>query len=339
MPGLARSGRSRAGPARGRRCARGRAPRRPRCSGRRGRRATGTPSDGRLAPDHRQAVELAASDLHLGHGRDRYRRRYGHPRERDEGGIGGDRRAAGSARSATACARSTASRARRPTARRSTSWSSPCSRRAPTTATATSPTRACASASRPGRRCATRRSRRSRRRSARAGSRRSSPRRIQEILRGDRATRSSLALDARRRRSRRAARLPRARCPASGRKTAACVLLFSYGLRDVPVDTHVSRVGTRLEPAAPGRAASMSSHDADARPHRAGRGARAAREPAAPRPAHVLRPAPPRARNARCAACARAPRSSCEHRRSSRRTWRSTTRPVCARPAARRRAA
>lgn len=31
-----------------------------------------------------------------------------------------------------------------------------------------------------------------------------------------------------------------------GRKTAACVLLFAYGKRDVPVDTHVSRVGTRL---------------------------------------------------------------------------------------------
>jgi len=42
--------------------------------------------------------------------------------------------------------------------------------------------------------------------------------------------------------------------PGVGRKTAACVLLFSYGLRDVPVDTHVSRVGTRLhllEPGAP----------------------------------------------------------------------------------------
>jgi endonuclease-3 len=34
--------------------------------------------------------------------------------------------------------------------------------------------------------------------------------------------------------------------PGVGRKTAACVLLFTYGLRDVPVDTHVSRVGTRL---------------------------------------------------------------------------------------------
>ncbi len=34
--------------------------------------------------------------------------------------------------------------------------------------------------------------------------------------------------------------------PGVGRKTAACVLLFAYGLRDVPVDTHVSRVGMRL---------------------------------------------------------------------------------------------
>jgi endonuclease-3 len=34
--------------------------------------------------------------------------------------------------------------------------------------------------------------------------------------------------------------------PGVGRKTAACVLLFALGLRDVPVDTHVSRVGTRL---------------------------------------------------------------------------------------------
>ena len=38
--------------------------------------------------------------------------------------------------------------------------------------------------------------------------------------------------------------------PGVGRKTAACVLLFSFGLRDVPVDTHVSRVGTRLGAAA-----------------------------------------------------------------------------------------
>lgn len=34
--------------------------------------------------------------------------------------------------------------------------------------------------------------------------------------------------------------------PGVGRKTAACVLLFAFGMPDVPVDTHVSRVGTRL---------------------------------------------------------------------------------------------
>jgi endonuclease-3 len=34
--------------------------------------------------------------------------------------------------------------------------------------------------------------------------------------------------------------------PGVGRKTAACVLLFSFGRHDVPVDTHVYRVGTRL---------------------------------------------------------------------------------------------
>jgi endonuclease-3 len=49
----------------------------------------------------------------------------------------------------------------------------------------------------------------------------------------------------------RSAPLPESRAflcslPGVGRKTAACVLLFSYGLHDVPVDTHVSRVGWRL---------------------------------------------------------------------------------------------
>ena len=34
--------------------------------------------------------------------------------------------------------------------------------------------------------------------------------------------------------------------PGVGRKTAACVLLFSFGLHEVPVDTHVHRVGVRL---------------------------------------------------------------------------------------------
>lgn len=40
--------------------------------------------------------------------------------------------------------------------------------------------------------------------------------------------------------------------PGVGRKTAACVLCFSYDLPDVPVDTHVSRVATRLGLLRPG---------------------------------------------------------------------------------------
>ena len=40
--------------------------------------------------------------------------------------------------------------------------------------------------------------------------------------------------------------------PGVGRKTAACVLLFALGMRDVPVDTHVSRVGMRLHLLRPG---------------------------------------------------------------------------------------
>ena len=34
--------------------------------------------------------------------------------------------------------------------------------------------------------------------------------------------------------------------PGVGRKTAACVLLFAFGMPDIPVDTHVYRVATRL---------------------------------------------------------------------------------------------
>jgi endonuclease III len=49
--------------------------------------------------------------------------------------------------------------------------------------------------------------------------------------------------------------------PGVGRKTAACVLLFAFGMRDVPVDTHVSRVGTRLGLLPPG-ASFEEQHDA-----------------------------------------------------------------------------
>jgi endonuclease-3 len=48
--------------------------------------------------------------------------------------------------------------------------------------------------------------------------------------------------------------------PGVGRKTAACVLLFAFGRREVPVDTHVSRVGMRLHLLQPG-AGFVALHD------------------------------------------------------------------------------
>ena len=48
--------------------------------------------------------------------------------------------------------------------------------------------------------------------------------------------------------------------PGVGRKTAACVLLFSYARPDVPVDTHVYRVGARLGLFRPG-ASFEEAHD------------------------------------------------------------------------------
>ncbi len=78
--------------------------------------------------------------------------------------------------------------------------------------------------------------------------------------------------------------------PGVGRKTAACVLLFSYGLRDVPVDTHVSRVGMRLHLLRPG-APFEELHDEMLALDAAGRGAGVPRQLAAPRAAHVPRAA------------------------------------------------
>ena len=49
--------------------------------------------------------------------------------------------------------------------------------------------------------------------------------------------------------------------PGVGRKTAACVLLFAHGLRDVPVDTHVGRVGARLG-ILPAKGSADAIHDA-----------------------------------------------------------------------------
>lgn len=48
--------------------------------------------------------------------------------------------------------------------------------------------------------------------------------------------------------------------PGVGRKTAACVLIFTFGRPEIPVDTHVFRVGTRLGLFRPG-ASFDEAHD------------------------------------------------------------------------------
>src|SRR5687767_2852628 len=50
------------------------------------------------------------------------------------------------------------------------------------------------------------------------------------------------------------------RLPGVGRKTAACVLLFSYDRPELPVDTHVYRVASRLGLIRP-RASFAEAHD------------------------------------------------------------------------------
>ncbi len=78
--------------------------------------------------------------------------------------------------------------------------------------------------------------------------------RIKSILRAitDTAPGHELSLDWLAQRSVPEAQLYLTGLPGVGRKTAACVLLFALGMRDVPVDTHVSRVGSRLALFRPG---------------------------------------------------------------------------------------
>jgi endonuclease-3 len=70
--------------------------------------------------------------------------------------------------------------------------------------------------------------------------------RIQAILRAIGEGREGVSLDHLAMASVEEARAELVALPGVGRKTAACVLLFSFGARDVPVDTHVGRVGQRL---------------------------------------------------------------------------------------------
>ena len=76
--------------------------------------------------------------------------------------------------------------------------------------------------------------------------------RIQEILRALPGAGGDISLDHLGALSVERARDELMALPGVGRKTAACVLLFSFGMHDVPVDTHVSRVVTRLGMFRPG---------------------------------------------------------------------------------------
>ncbi len=310
-----RSARSRAGRARCRRCARRNASQSSELVGTPCRYSAGaapSPAGAAPAPEDRQPVDLAGvlarrSGTGRGYRRGRARRGYraacasrrARPPEPPAAGV--------RAVSATACARSTASRVMRPArAPDRRAGADGALAVAPTTATATSPTCACASACRRGSRCATRRWRRSRRRSARAASRRSSRARIQAILRAitddprDPGARAVARLAARTRRSRDARDYLTA-LPGVGRKTAACVLLFA--LRPARRPGRHARLPRRHAPrrccARGRRSRSCTTRCSRSRPP--GRGARAARQPAAPRPAHLPR-ARPRVRRVRAGA-------------------------------------
>jgi endonuclease-3 len=76
--------------------------------------------------------------------------------------------------------------------------------------------------------------------------------RIQEILRALPGVGGTLSLDHLADLDVARARAELTALPGVGRKTAACVLLFSFGMHDIPVDTHVSRVVTRLGMFRPG---------------------------------------------------------------------------------------
>ena len=92
--------------------------------------------------------------------------------------------------------------------------------------------------------------------------------------------------------------------PGVGRKTAACVLLFSYGLRDVPVDTHVSRVGMRLHLLEPGRALRPPARP-DARHHAARAPSSSSTSTSCATAGARATPSAPRAASARSGGCAR----------------------------------
>ena len=105
------------------------------------------------------------------------------------------------------------------------------------------PSRRCGSGSRPGRRCGTRRWTRSRRRSGPGGLGKQKAPRIQAILErlGEQPD-----LDWTETAPREESLEFLLSLPGVGRKTAACVLIFTWGIPEIPVDVHIHRVGGRL---------------------------------------------------------------------------------------------
>ena len=71
-------------------------------------------------------------------------------------------------------------------------------------------------------------------------------RRIRDILRRIREERGSYSLEFLKRRPLAEARQYLSDIPGVGPKTAACVLMFSFGMPVFPVDTHIHRVSRRL---------------------------------------------------------------------------------------------
>ena len=112
--------------------------------------------------------------------------------------------------------------------------------------------------------------------------------------------------------------------PGVGRKTAACVLLFALGKREVPVDTHVSRVGIRLGCSPRGRR-SRCSTTACSRSRPRGRSSSCTSTSCATAgaPATPAVPAASCARSSRCAraACCAIPAARCPPSCSSQRGW------------------
>ena len=163
----------------------------------------------------------------------------------------------GCGRSAIACARCTGSRSTIRTATRSPSWSRPSSPSTPTTATATAPSRRCASDSPPGRRCATRRSSEVEEAIRSGGLGKQKAPRIQAILE---RLGEPPDLDWTETAPREESLDFLLELPGVGRKTAACVLIFTWGIPEIPVDVHIHRVGGRLG-LFPERASFEKAHD------------------------------------------------------------------------------